>query len=307
MIQRAYQGDRDQPRMAALVHAQPQANVHIIDLPYRFSSWAFDADDNVGLWEDEQGELLAWAVLQTPFWAIDYACHPAAPAAIHQRVLAWADAQARRQRDTAYGRPMWFVNVLDWQAQRQHDLAALGFVSLADQGDDSWTKVLLRHSQDHVLPTPTLPAGWTIRPLRGAAEVDAYVALHRAVFESESMTAAWRGRTLEHAGYHPDLDLVAAGPDGQLGAFCVCWFSASGIDGRPSGQIEPLGVRADMRGQGIGRAILAEGVRRLYQHGAEHVLVETDQYRTAAFTLYEAVGFRVRDNVLVYRKEYALI
>ncbi len=66
LIQSPYQGGRDQRRMIALVTADPQANFHLIDLPYRFSSWAFDNPDNVGLWEDEQGALVGWAVLQTP-------------------------------------------------------------------------------------------------------------------------------------------------------------------------------------------------------------------------------------------------
>jgi ribosomal protein S18 acetylase RimI-like enzyme len=64
-------------------------------------------------------------------------------------------------------------------------------------------------------------------------------------------------------------------------------------------------VCADVRQHGLGRAILTEGVQRLYQRGAEHVVVETDNYRDAAFTLYEAVGFRVMESVLVYRKDYA--
>ncbi len=282
-----------------------QANFHNVDLPYRFSSWAFDSGDNVGLWEDEQGELPAWGVLQTPFWAIDYAFHPAAPATIHQQVLAWADTQARQQRNTAYGRPMWFVNVFDWQEQRQHDLADQGFVSLADQGDDSWTKVLLLHSREHVLPTPALPDGWTIRPLRGAAEAEAYVALHRAVFESESMTVAWRQRTLQHADYHPELDLVAADADGQIAAFCICWFTARGIEGRPSGQIEPLGVRADMRGWASAARSWPRACGACIKMAQSMWWSRQISIGTAAFTLYEAVGFRVRDNVLVYRKEYA--
>jgi ribosomal protein S18 acetylase RimI-like enzyme len=33
-------------------------------------------------------------------------------------------------------------------------------------------------------------------------------------------------------------------------------------------------------------------------------VVETDNYRDAAFALYEAVGFRVQHNVLVFRKDY---
>ncbi len=304
LMQCTYQGIRDQQRMMALVGAHPQDNFHIIDLPYRFSSWAFDNQANIGLWEDEQGELRAWAVLQTPFWAIDYAFHPDAPAAIHPQILAWADAQAQAQLASAYGRPLWFVNVFDRQAERQRDLEAHGFVSVANWGQDSWTKVLLHHERTHALSVHALPAGYSLRPLYGAQEVAAYVALHRAVFESESMTVAWRQRTLQHADYQPELDLVIEDPAGQLAAFCIGWFAPSGIEGRPSGQIEPMGVRADLRAQGLGRAILSEAVRRLYQRGAEHVVVETDNYRDAAFSLYESVGFRVMDNVLVFRKDY---
>jgi ribosomal protein S18 acetylase RimI-like enzyme len=149
-----------------------------------------------------------------------------------------------------------------------------------------------------------LPAAYTIRPLHGHAEVDAYVALHRAVFESDNMTVAWRRRTLQHVDYRPDLDLVAIDPNGQLAVFCVGWFTAHGIEGQPGGQIEPLGVRPDVRGLGLGRAIVAESLRRFRQAGARHVYVETDNYRNAAFGLYQAAGFQVIQNVLVYRKDY---
>ena len=143
ITQRPYQGDHDQALMADLVRAQPQANLHVVDLPYRLSSWAFDDPDNVCLWENERGEVLAWAVLH-----------------------------------------------------------------------------------------------------------------------------------------------------------------AHGIEGQPSGQIEPLGVRADVRGLGLGRAILAEGLQRLMQIGAGHIFVETDNYRNAAFTLYQAAEFQVVQDVSVYRKDY---
>ncbi|MCE7984771.1 MAG: GNAT family N-acetyltransferase [Caldilinea sp. CFX5] len=304
LLQRTYQGVHDQERMMALVRAHPQENFHLIDLPYRFSSWAFDNPDNVALWEDEQGELLAWAVLQTPFWTIDYAYHPTVPAATHPQILAWADQQARANVSSAFGRPIWFVNVFDWQTARQQALEVQGFFSVADWGENSWTKVLLHHQRDHALSSEPLPAGYTLRPLAGTQEAAAYVALHRAVFESENMTTPWRERTLQHPAYQPELDLVIEDPAGQLAAFCIGWVSPSGIDGRPSGQIEPLGVRADCRGLGLGRMILSEGVRRLYAKGAEQVVVETDNYRDAAFALYESVGFRVSEKVLVFRKDY---
>jgi hypothetical protein len=42
----------------------------------------------------------------------------------------------------------------------------------------------------------------------------------------------------------------------------------------------------------------------LHQLGAERVLFETDNYRPAAIALYESVGFRIAQKVLVYRKDY---
>jgi ribosomal protein S18 acetylase RimI-like enzyme len=46
-------------------------------------------------------------------------------------------------------------------------------------------------------------------------------------------------------------------------------------------------------------------LRRLQAAGAKRVCVETDSYRNPALELYEAVGFRVAREVLVYRKDYA--
>ena len=296
-----YTGPADQAAMAALVRAFPADNLHVTDLPYRFSSWAFDDPRNAARWVDAAGQLAAWAVLQTPFWALDYAYRPDADPAVHHQILAWASDRARSALDTPSGRPSWFANVFTGQAQRRRDLEQAGFACVADIGEDSWSKVLLRRAEP-APAAPALPAGFSLRPLAGADEVSAYVDLHRAVFESTNMTVDWRARTLRHPAYHPELDLVAVAPDGRLAAFCVGWFQAGPL---PSGQIEPMGVHSDFRQLGLGRAILSEAVRRLVNLGVAHIDVETDSYRNAAFELYEAVGFRVIQDVLVYRQDYA--
>ncbi len=115
------------------------------------------------------------------------------------------------------------------------------------------------------------------------------------------MTVEWRGRILHAPEHNADLDLVAVAPDGHLAAFCLGWLDR----GSAYGQVEPMGVRPDLRRLGLGRAILSECLKRLHQHGAQKVQVETDDYRNAAFGLYAAVGFRVVRKVLVYRKDYA--
>ncbi len=240
--------------------------------------------------------------MQTPFWAIDYACHPDVADEVHPQLLAWADQRAQQIGGSAYGRPIWFVNVFTDQQTRTLDLGAAGFASQANMGENSWTKVLIQQSAPTVDPRHRTLDGFVIRPLAGLAEIAAYVDLHQAVFESRSMTIGWRARTLQQAAYRPDLDLVAVAEDGRLAAFSVCWLHA-GADGL-RGQVEPMGVHPDFRGLGLGRAILSKGLCRLYAQGAQEVLVETDNYRNAAFALYESVGFRVQREVLVFRKDY---
>lgn len=301
--QREFSGETDKQAMIALAKVFLTDNLHVVDLPYRLSSWALDDPENIGLWVNAEGQLLAWAVMQTPFWTIDYAYHPDADPNLHRQILTWADHCARQVLDTSSGHPYWFVMVFASQTNRIRDLEQAGFLSQANVGEDSWSKVLMQRPAQIPVADYALPAGFIIRPLAGENEVEAYVQLHRAVFESKNMTVDWRTRTLRRSGYLPDSDLVAVAPDGRLAAFCVCWLNKNS-EGKPSGQIEPLGVHQDFRKLGLGRAILSEGLRRLYLCGADRVYVETDRYRNAALELYEGAGFRLIQDVLVYRKDY---
>ena len=114
--QRAITSASDSAKMAALASAFPADHLHVIDQPYRFSSWAFDEAENTQLWMDEAGNVVAWAVMQTPFWAIDYACHPAVFDEVHPRLLAWADDRARQLLGSDFALPCLFINFFADQA-----------------------------------------------------------------------------------------------------------------------------------------------------------------------------------------------
>lgn len=291
--------------MLALVHTDPGEHLHVVDLPYRLSSWAFDHPENIALWTDPQDRLMAWAVLQPPFGTIDYAYHPALAATdLQQQILAWADHRARQAVNSPGGSPAWFVTVLPHQTQQIHNLEALGFTCQSHVAEDPYAQVLMTRPLAASESEGPLPLGFVLRPLAGAAEVDAYVALHQAVFQSENMTPGWRHAILQHPAYRPDLDLVIEAPDGRLAAFCIGWFAPKALAGQPCGQIEPLGVHADFRRRGLAKALLSACFQRLHHLGAQQVLVETDNYRDAALQVYEAVGFQVQHAVLVYRKDY---
>ena len=302
-VRRTYGGVSDRPKMAALARLRPADNLHVIDLPYRFSSWAFDVPDNIAVWERD-GEVVGWAAMQVPFWTIELVVHAEAPASLYREMLAWADARAQSVAGTLQGRPIWFVNPFAEQAEHIADLNALGFADVGDAPVNPWTKVLLmRPCSEPVAPSVQMPDGFAIRSLAGEADVDGYVTAHRAAFDSTSMTREWRARTLQQPDYVPELDLVAVASNGEIAAFCIGWFN-SNVNGEPCGQIEPLGVAPAHQGKGLGRNILAEQLRRQAAHGAARVLVETDNHREVAVGLYGSAGLRVMRNVRVFRKDY---
>ena len=303
VTQRPVSGEADLQRMCALAQQFPEQHVHVTDLPYRLCSWAFDDPQNTRLWFAGD-RLIGWAVMQAPFWVIDTACHPDAEQELYPALLDWAGRRAAAAVGTENGRPMWFANVFSRQVGRRAALQQAGFADQSNAGENAWSQVLMARPAAAPLPETPLAPGCTLRPLAGESEVEAYVALHQAVFESKNMTAAWRARTLRRSEYAAQVDLVAAAPDGALAGFCIGWFDLHGYGGQPAGQIEPMGVRAEYRQAGLGKALLAECVRRLEQLGAAQVFVETDNFRGPALGLYESLGFATIEDILVYRKDY---
>jgi len=184
------------------------------------------------------------------------------------------------------------VNAFADQTERRQELEQAGYASQAESGEDAWSKVWMERSGQMDVPNYPLPTGFTLRPLAGASEVEDYVKLHQAFFETKNMTTEWRMRTLRQPDRKPEMDVVVVAPDGRLVTFCIGWIYQN-KGGGYFGQIEPLGCHADFRKRGLGRVALCETLRRLQQHGAESVFVETDNYRDRAFRLYENVGFRV--------------
>lgn len=296
---RPLESEDDLACMTALAQQFPHEHLHSTDLPYRFSSWALDWPENARLWFDARGAPAAWCAVQSPFWTLDFAFHPAHECALTAEVLAWGEDRARALAGGEQARPCWFAVAFARQRARIAALEAAGFADQGDVGEDSWSKVWLRRDGQAPVAGHLPPAGFRARALAGPEEVDAAVALHQEVFESKNMTAAWRARALRQPLYRPELDVVIESPDGRLAAYCTGWLSA---DGR-RGQVEPLGCRAEFRRYALGRVALCEVLRRLQGLGAQEVFVETDNYRNTAYGLYQNVGFALHEDVRVFRKD----
>ena len=87
-------------------------------------------------------------------------------------------------------------------------------------------------------------------------------------------------------------------PNGVIAAYVNCWLDpVNGI-----GDFGPVGARPAYRRQGLTRAVLLEGLRRLKARGMDRVCVSTQVSNTPARGLYESVGFRVVNKMLDYVK-----
>jgi len=57
IIQRSYSTEQDKYLISALARQFSENNLHVIDLPYRLSSWAFDNPENISLWFADSGHV----------------------------------------------------------------------------------------------------------------------------------------------------------------------------------------------------------------------------------------------------------
>lgn len=72
----------------------------------------------------------------------------------------------------------------------------------------------------------------------------------------------------------------------------VVGFCLSSIPDPGEGFFNTLAVREESRGEGIGRALSARVLRRLFADGADRVSLTTDDDNTPAIRLYVSLGFR---------------
>lgn len=270
----------------------PSACFHVVDLPYRLCSPAAQDPDNVRLWLDSDGVVTGFGIIQRPFATLDWAVHPGQPA-LASEILCWAVERLQHIAD-AQGEGFGFL--VDSAQEADPTPMQFGFVL-----DDWHMRHLIRGMEVPLAPV-ALPPGFMLRPLYGAAEVESYVALHRAAFNSRNMTEDWRARTLAHPAYSADFDLVAEDGDHRLVAFCIGWLSE--VQGQRLGHIEPLGVAPAYQKMGLGRAILCENLRRMADVGAESVFIDAESDNPSSQRLYESLGFRDAARVIKYFRRF---
>jgi GNAT superfamily N-acetyltransferase len=153
------------------------------------------------------------------------------------------------------------------------------------------------------IPHVPVPAGYTLRALGDAKEHPARSWVSWKTFHPDEPDEKYEGwdwyRNIQFAPlYRRDLDLVAVAPHGEFAAFCTLWFDEL----TRTAAFEPVGTHPDHQRKGLGKALMAEGLRRVRALGA--TLCTVGSYSAAAGALYAAVGFTQYDLSEPWLKEW---
>ena len=293
--------DTDRPRLREFMQSLRAAGApgcwHVGDLAWGLflTSIRFDVATNVRLWQGDQARLSGFAWFNPGDCSLLMQVRPGdRQPEVEDQMLAWAEA---RWQDTVRDQPegkkrRLLTDAFADDVDRSAQLERHGFV----RGESYY--VHFQRLLAEPIPQPQLPEGFTVRSIAGEHEVANRASAHREAFGSLRVTDDQYRRLRQMPEYMSELDVVAVGPDGVIGAFCQCWLDPV----NKVGEFEPVGTRPSHQRKGLGQAVLLEGLRRMKTLGMETAFVCTEHDNTAAQKLYQAVGFGVSNTDFDYFK-----
>jgi mycothiol synthase len=293
---RPYRDHTDLVRMQHLVMVGRQANILASYMHPGSLAWATHhppADQamqrNLRLWERvdiDPPTLEAWAIFAHNEGTFDLFVHPSLHGTpLHEitmdEFVRWAEARAR----AATLNTLWPFWTMDYDTVSVGLMKARGF-TVAQEGVPA---PLLERTLDE-LPTVRLPEGFTMHDVRNLNDGRQRAQVTHAAFHS---TGEWEAYALEYAQfigsavYDGTRDLVARARGGRGASACTIWFDA--ING--VGLFEPVATHPDFQGRGLGKAVMAEGLRRMKAAGMRRAVLGLDPNNVAAMALYRSMGF----------------
>jgi GNAT superfamily N-acetyltransferase len=207
--------------------------------------------------------------------------------------VAWAETRAR-ELSLKQVSPFW---ALDYDTVLACLMQARGFVAIPCDP----APPLFERSLDD-LPTIVLPEGFMVQ---GVHSLDDGRLRARVLHGSHRLTDDWEqyaaeyAQFIESAVYDGERDLFVRAPDDRGASACTIWFDeVNGV-----GLFEPVGTHPDFQRLGLGKAVMAEGLRRMKDAGMRRAILGFDPNNAAARALYTSMGFRASCYFAIYRKE----
>lgn len=268
-----------------------------------------DVSNFVRLWEMPEGTVVGLAIFEAPLnFQFDEAPGIAEQREVAQEAIAWAEDRRREVLGAEGDIP---------KAYQMLGEMTLSTTSLESEGErialleSNGYRRVERHSVRYrrslgteVEPLP-FPAGMRFAHVT-ENRIDERVDVHRdawSVWGQSAFSASRYRRLRSTPAYDETLDLVVEDADGRMLSCCICWFDAvNGI-----GHFEPVGTRIAAAGQGLARALVTEGLRRLQERGVDTAFIGTASVNEAAQRTYTACGFEFLEREHFYSKPVELM
>jgi ribosomal protein S18 acetylase RimI-like enzyme len=299
-----YRADEDlQHMLDMLVEARSRTDdwryAHVGELLFSFFMVAchLDPREHIRLWHD--GDRLAGYALLGEDPSFDFQVLPEYEwRGIEAEAMAWAESRLAELRSRDARR--WGGHIVS--GARQDNAERVAFLEQHGfRPGGPFSEVNMIRSLDGPIPEAVVPAGCQVRAVAGAGDIPNRAAAQREVWQP--WTVGNLGDNdyaylMRLPGYHRDLDIVAVAPDGVIAAYVNGWPDPV----NRIGDFGPVGARPAYRRQGLTRAVLLEGLRRMQACGMDRVCVSTGVSNTPARLLYESVGFSIVNEYLEYVK-----
>lgn len=290
---RLYDGEKDfQIILDLLVRVRPVHHINDypvkVDLEERFASAMIR--ENTRLWFDD-GHPIAWAFVDE-FNNLLWELSDQYEETLGAEIVDWGEACLRKTL-AGNGSKTLDASCREDFTRRISFLIRHGFQQTKDRS------IYMMRPLSEPIPSPVLPPGFIIRPIKGKEEADAVAAMHRAAFGTDYMTTENRLAIMITSEYDPSLDLLAIAPGGEIAAYCSC----SVKEGEKRGLTDPIATHPKYQHMGLARALILTGMELLKERGMESAHLGTSGENIAMQKAAAAVGFRVEHQTLWYSKE----
>ena len=192
-------------------------------------------------------------------------------------LAAWVQEQARGRGLKTIGMPVPKGSPGDWL------LETLGYRV-------RWTSWVLALPEGRTIEDRPLPPGYTIRTATDSDHRAAWSVIEDAFLEwsvrDRQSFEDFSAQVMQRPGFEPWNLRVVTDQSGEVVGSALILIADS------TGFVEKLAVRKDLRGLGLGQALLADAFSEARAHGASRSELSTDS-RTGALGLYEKVGMEV--------------
>ena len=153
-----------------------------------------------------------------------------------------------------------------------------------------WTSWVLALPEGRDIEDRALPPGYAIRSATESDRRAAWSVIEDAFLEwsvrDRQSFEDFSAQVMQRPGFEPwNLRVLTDGTDEVVGAALILIAEGTGF-------VEKLAVRKDLRGLGLGQALLADAFSEARAHGATRSELSTDS-RTGALDLYVKVGMEV--------------